>query len=112
MVDTDLKSYFDTIPKDRLMQLVQQKISDRRVPGLIQKDLDQRIMEDLALWTPEAGVPQGSVLSPLLSNVYLNPPDHHMSDLNYQMVRYADDFVILCRTAEEAQAALRKSSSG
>jgi RNA-directed DNA polymerase len=106
VVDADLKSYFDTIPKDRLLQFVQQKISDRRVLGLIQKYLDQGILEDLVLWTPEAGVPQGSVLSPLLSNVYLNPLDHHMSDLNYQMVRYADDFVILCRTADEAQAAL------
>ena len=106
VVDADLKSYFDTIPKDRLMQLVQQSISDRRVLGLIQKYLDLEIMEELSLWTPEAGVPQGAVLSPVLSNVYLNPLDHHMATLNYQMVRYADDFVILCRTAEEAQAAL------
>ena len=94
------------IPKDRLMQLVQQSISDRRVLGLIQKYLDQEIMEEHSRWTPEAGVPQGAVLSPVLSNVYLNPLDHHMATLNYQMVRYADDFVILCRTAEEAQAAV------
>ena len=106
VVDADLKSYFDSIPKDRLMQLVQQSISDRRVLGLIQKYLDQEIPEELSLWTPEAGVPQGAVLSPLLSNIYLNPLDHHMATLNYQMVRYADDFVILCRSAEEAQAAL------
>ena len=106
VVDADLKSYFDTIPKARLMQLVQQSISDRRVLGMIQKYLDQEIMEELSLWTPEAGVPQGAVLSPVLSNVYLNPLDHQMATLNYQMVRYADDFVILCRTAEEAQSAL------
>lgn len=100
VVDADLKSYFDTIPKDRLMQLVQQSISDRRVLGLIQKYLDQNIMDGLSEWTPDAGVPQGAVLSPVLSNVYLNPLDHLMAGLNFQMVRYADDFVILCRTAE------------
>jgi len=97
---------FDTIPKDRLMQLVQQSISDRRVLGLIQKYLDQNIMDGLSEWTPDAGVPQGAVLSPVLSNVYLNPLDHLMAGLNFQMVRYADDFVILCGTAEEAQLAL------
>ena len=63
IVDVDLKSYFDTIPKDRLMQFVQQSISDRRVLGLIQKYLDQNIMDGLSEWTPDAGVPQGAVLS-------------------------------------------------
>jgi RNA-directed DNA polymerase len=63
-------------------------------------------MEDLRTWTPEAGVPQGAVLSPVLSNLYLNPLDHLMAAEDYEMVRYADDFVILCRSAEEAQAAL------
>jgi RNA-directed DNA polymerase len=106
VVDADLKSYFDTIPKDRLLKIVQQKISDRRVLGLIKQFLDQGIMEDLRTWTPEAGVPQGAVLSPVLSNAYLNPLDHRMSEGGFQMVRYADDFVILCRTLEEAEAAL------
>ena len=106
VVDADLKSYFDTIPKDRLLEIVQQKISDRRVLGLIKQFLDQGIMEDLRTWTPEAGVPQGAVLSPVLSNAYLNPLDHRMSEGGFQMVRYADDFVILCRTREEAEAAL------
>ena len=68
--------------------------------------LDQGIMEGLRTWVPEAGVPQGAVLSPVLSNAYLNPLDHCMADLGFQMVRYADDFVILCRTQEEAEAAL------
>jgi RNA-directed DNA polymerase len=106
VVDADLKSYFDTIPKDRLLQLVKQQISDRRVLGLIKKYLDQGIVEELKTWTPEAGVPQGAVLSPVLSNVYLNPLDHEMSDKGYEMVRYADDFVILCRSRDEADAAL------
>lgn len=106
VVDADLKSYFDTIPKDRLLKIVQEKISDRRVLGLIKQFLDQGIMEDLRTWTPETGVPQGAVLSPVLSNAYLNPLDHQMAQAGFQMVRYADDFVILCRTREEAQAAL------
>lgn len=105
-VDADLKGYFDTIPKDRLLAIVKQKISDRRVLGLVQQFLDQGIMEALRMWTPETGVPQGAVLSPVLSNAYLNPLDHRMAELGFQMVRYADDFVILCRSPEEAEAAL------
>lgn len=106
VVDADLKGYFDTIPKDRLMAIVGQKISDRRVLGLVQKFLDQGILEELRTWTPETGVPQGAVLSPVLANAYLNPLDHRMATSGFQMVRYADDFVILCRTPEEAAAAL------
>lgn len=106
VVDADLKGYFDTIPKDRLLDIVKQKISDRRLLGLIKQFLDQGIMEELRTWTPETGVPQGAVLSPVLSNAYLNPLDHRMAERGFQMVRYADDFVILCRTQEEADAAL------
>lgn len=106
VVDADLKGYFDTIPKDRLLALVKAKISDGRVIQLIQKYLDQEIMEELRTWTPESGVPQGAVLSPVLANLYLNPLDHHMAATGHEMVRYADDFVILCRSQEEAEAAL------
>jgi RNA-directed DNA polymerase len=106
VVDADLKSYFDTIPKDRLLEIIGQTISDRRVLGLVKQFLDQGIVEELRTWTPDAGVPQGAVLSPVLSNAYLNPLDHRMADAGFQMVRYADDFVILCRTPEEAAAAL------
>ena len=111
VVDADLKSYFDTIPKDRLLHLVQQKISDRRVIQLIKMYLDQGVMDELRTWTPETGVPQGAVLSPVLSNLYLNELDHLMADKGYEMVRYADDFVILCRTAEDAHAALDEVQS-
>jgi RNA-directed DNA polymerase len=108
VVDADLKGYFDTIPKDRLLEIVKEKISDRRVLGLVQQFLDQGIMEELRTWTPETGVPQGAVLSPVLANTYLNPLDHQMAEMGFQMVRYADDFVILCRTPAEAEAALAK----
>jgi RNA-directed DNA polymerase len=106
VVDADLKGYFDSIPKDRLLDLVKQKISDRRMLGLIELFLDQGILEELRTWTPETGVPQGAVLSPVLANAYLNPLDHQMAERGFQMVRYADDFVILCRTPEEAASAL------
>ena len=106
VVDADLKGYFDAIPKDRLLKLVEQKISDRRVLGLIKQFLDQGIIEELQTWTPETGLPQGAVLSPVLANAYLNPLDHQMAQQGFQMVRYADDFVILCRTREEAEQAL------
>ena len=106
VVDADLKSYFDTIPKERLKEMVASKVSDRRILKLVEMYLEQEVMEELASWTPESGVPQGAVLSPLLSNVYLNPLDHHMDDLGFEMVRYADDFVVMCRTAAEAEHAL------
>lgn len=106
VVDADLKSYFDTIPKDRLLALITAKISDSRLIKLIKSYLDQSILEELREWTPETGVPQGAVLSPVLANLYLNPLDHHMAQQGYEMVRYADDFVVLCRTQKDAEAAL------
>ena len=108
VVDADLQGYFDTIPKDRLLALVSEKISDRRVLDLVKQFLDQSVLEELREWTPESGVPQGAVLSPLLSNLYLNELDHRMADLGYEMVRYADDFVILCRSQEQAELALEE----
>ena len=100
VVDADLKSYFDTIPHDRLMARVAEKISDGRVLALIQDFLRQDIMKGLERWTPATGTPQGAVISPLLANIYLHPLDLLMEEAGYRMVRYADDFVILCRTAE------------
>lgn len=107
VVDADLKGYFDTIPKDRLLALVQEHISDSRMLHLIKMFLDQNILEDLREWTPVAGVPQGAVLSPVMSNLYLNPLDHQMADSGFEMVRYADDFVVLCRSQSEAESALQ-----
>jgi RNA-directed DNA polymerase len=106
IVDADLKSYFDTIPHDRLMTLVGQKVSDGRVLTLIKAFLKQGVLDDLREWTPEMGSPQGAVISPLLSNIYLNPLDQLMAKSRFEMVRYADDFVILCRSPEEATEAL------
>ncbi len=108
VVDADLKSYFDTIPHDRLMARVGETISDGRVLKLIDGFLKQEIMSDMARWQPTTGTPQGAVLSPLLANIYLHPLDLLMEQNGRRMVRYADDFVILCRTEDEAEAALRE----
>jgi RNA-directed DNA polymerase len=108
VVDADLKSYFDTIPHQELMERVSRKVSDGPVLELIQAYLQQPILDELEQWTPEGGTPQGAVLSPLLSNIYLDPLDHRMASDGYEMVRYADDFVILCRNEQQAQRALAK----
>ena len=106
-VDADLKSYFDTIPHERLMALVGQRIVDGSVLGLIQQCLKAGVLEELQGWQPtECGTPQGAVISPLLANLYLNPLDHDVAQRGWAMVRYADDFVVLCRSQEEAQGVL------
>ncbi len=108
VVDADLKGYFDSIPHDKLMSLLQTKIADGRVLSLIESFLTAGIMDGGEQWTPAAGAPQGAVLSPLLSNLYLDPLDHLMAQLGFEMIRYADDFVILCRSREEADTALER----
>lgn len=108
VVDADLESYFDTIPHDRLMALVADRISDGGVLSLIEGYLKQDILSQMARWTPTTGTPQGAVLSPLLANIYLHPLDLEMEQSGYRMVRYADDAVILCETQDEALAALRR----
>jgi RNA-directed DNA polymerase len=106
VVDADLKSYFDTIPHERLLNRLRERIADQRLLQLIASFLKADIMDGLQAWEPEAGAPQGAVLSPLLSNIYLNPLDHHLAAQGLQMVRYADDFVILCQSQAEAEHAL------
>jgi len=108
VVDADLKGYFDSIPHDRLMALVEGSISDGRVLALIESFLHQDIMTETARWQPDGGTPQGAVLSPLLANLYLHPLDLLMEQSGYRMVRYAEDFVILCASEAEAEAALRQ----
>jgi RNA-directed DNA polymerase len=108
IVDADLKSYFDTIPCEPLLGQVAEKVSDGPVLDLVKTFLNQPILEGMKSWTPEGGTPQGAVLSPLLSNLYLNPLDHQMEQAGVEMVRYADDFVLLCRSREEAERVLQQ----
>jgi RNA-directed DNA polymerase len=106
VVDADLQSYFDTIPHERLMARVEERVSDGRVLDLIRGWLTADILQGLDRWTPLQGSPQGAVISPLLANIYLDPLDRLMAERGYPMVRYADDFVILTRSHAEAEAAL------
>ena len=106
IVDADLKSYFDTIPHDRLLALVGRKVSDGKTMELLGQFLRQGILDGLPAWTPGEGTPQGAVISPLLSNIYLDPLDHVMVGEGFEMVRYADDFVVLCRSQAQAARAL------
>jgi len=106
VVDADIKAYFDSIPQERLMHEVEKYIADGRVLALLEKYLQQDILDGLRRWRPEEGMPQGAVISPLLANLYLHPVDVDMAEQGWQMVRYADDLVILCRSLEGAEAAL------
>lgn len=111
VVDADLKSYFDTIPKDGLMQLVKAKVGDGKVLELLWQFLDQQVVEDLKHWTPVAGTPQGSVISPLMANLYLHGLDEVLSNTEHRYVRFADDFVVMCRTRWEAEEVLARIQS-
>ncbi len=106
VVDADLERYFDTIPHERLMEQVERRVSDGRLLDLIRGWLKQDVVEGMKRWTPTGGTPQGAVISPLLANIYLHPLDRRLAELGYRMVRYADDFVVLCRNRPEVQAAL------
>jgi RNA-directed DNA polymerase len=109
VVDADLKSYFDTIPQERLMQRIGEKIADGRVLKLLEQMLQAGVMDSAKGWQPtEQGTPQGAVISPLLSNIYLDGLDWQMAKEGFEMVRYADDFIVLCSSQEQAQEALER----
>jgi RNA-directed DNA polymerase len=109
VVDADLKGYFDSIPHAKLMDRLRMQVADGRVLRLVEAFLAQGVQEtareEIHL---EAGTPQGGVISPLLSNIYLDPLDHEMDQAEFEMVRYADDFVVLCRSEEQARQALNR----
>ena len=106
-VELDYKGYFDSIPHTSLLGLVKRRIVDGSVLALLEQCLKAGVLEQMKDWQPtESGTPQGAVISPLLANLYLNPLDHLMAQQGWEMVRYADDLVVLCRTREEAERAL------
>lgn len=110
VVDADLKSYFDSIPHNLLLALVEEKIADGRILELIAGFLRAGVMEGaqeiVVEGGKEQGTPQGGVISPLLANLYLDDLDHEMTARNAGMVRYAGDIVVLCTNETEARQAL------
>lgn len=106
VVDADIQGYFDNIVHEKLMERIEATISDGAVLRLIRQFLEQDILAEARRWTPVKGTPQGAVLSPLLANIYLHTLDEKLAEEGYRLVRYADDFVILCQSQEEAERAL------
>jgi RNA-directed DNA polymerase len=98
VVDADIQSYYDSIDQGRLLEEVAKEVADGKVLELVKAMLAQPVMEDASTWTPEEGIPQGSTLGPLLANVYLHSVDEEGVRAGYQLTRYADDQVILCRS--------------
>lgn len=109
VVDIDIQKYFDTINHELLMEEVKKELSDGRVLRMIEKSLSRGVMETTKSYAAlEEGTPQGSVISPLLANIFLHPVDEAMTKEGYQVVRYADDCVVMCWTQEEAERAMRR----
>lgn len=108
VVDIDLRHYFDTVNHELLLDTVNEEVSDGSVLRLIRMFLEAGVMEGGVLQATAAGTPQGGVISPLLANIYLNGVDWEMAGEGYEMVRYADDMVILCSKREEAEQALTR----
>ncbi len=106
VVDADIQGYFDHIPHQALLRLVERRISDQSIMNLIKGYLSQDIMEGANSWVPIKGSPQGAVISPLLANIYLHELDREMAEKGFVLIRYADDSIALCDTREEAEQAL------
>jgi RNA-directed DNA polymerase len=110
IVDADLKDYFGSVDHDRLLTLIGKQVADSRVLRLIQQMLKAGYEDKGRRYETPQGTPQGGVVSPLLSNILLTPFDKEMRHKGYQLTRWADDWVVTCRTWAEAQSALAQAT--
>ena len=106
VVDADLKDFFGSVDHEKLLELVNQRISDGRILGLLMQMLTAGVVADGKRLPTEQGTPQGGIVSPVLSNILLTPFDRGMRRRGYRLTRYADDWLITCRTRGEARVAL------
>ena len=111
IVDADIKGFFDNIPHKLIMAEVASEIADGNILQLIERFLKSGVMVEGQLRPTSKGTPQGGVISPLLANIVLNRLDHEFESNNFKFVRYADDFVVLCKTKEQAIEALELSKN-
>lgn len=106
VIDADLKSYFDTIPHDKLIAAVREEVVDGSVLELLRRFLESGVMDNGSYHTNEEGTMQGGVISPLLANIYLHPLDKLMTERGHRITRYADDFVVCCKSRKGAERVL------
>ncbi|MCP4006345.1 MAG: group II intron reverse transcriptase/maturase, partial [bacterium] len=106
VLDADIKGFFDNIPHRVIMAGLTEVVADGNILGLVEKFLTAGVMEGGVFKPTTVGTPQGGVVSPLLANIVLNKLDWHLHDLGLRFVRYADDFVVLCRSERQVQEAL------
>jgi RNA-directed DNA polymerase len=107
VIDADIKTYFDSIPHDKLLGLIKEEVVDSSVLSLIIQFLKSGILENGSFYESDSGSPQGGVISPLLANIYLHPLDEMMMERGHRITRYADDFVICCKSRKGAERVLR-----
>ncbi|MHB8880915.1 MAG: group II intron reverse transcriptase/maturase [Thermodesulfovibrionales bacterium] len=110
VVDADLRDYFGSVDHEQLITMVAERISDGRALKLIRQMLKAGYVEDGKRLSTPQGTPQGGVISPLLSNIYLTPFDNEMTRRGHKLTRFADDWLVLCRTRAEAQQALKEAT--
>ncbi len=106
VLDADIKGFFDNIPHEVIMKLVAEEVADGNILGIIERFLTAGVMEDGVFKPTNIGTPQGGVISPLLANIVLNRLDWALHNAGYLFVRYADDFVVLCQSKQQAQEVL------
>jgi RNA-directed DNA polymerase len=108
IVDADIRGYCDNIDHEKLLAEVNRRIADGKVLNLIRAFLEAGVMEEMRIMSATTGTPQGGILSPLLANIFLHAMDEELEAKSIAWVRYADDFLLLCHTRGEAEAALER----
>lgn len=111
VVDADIKGFFDHLPHQVILEAIRERVADGKVLDLLERFLRCGVLEDGRLWATTKGTPQGGVISPLLANIVLNKLDWQLEELGYRFARYADDFVILCKSRPQAEEALTQAAA-